>query len=210
MKSPIHFQTSTVQPLRFGNGYVISPTLYYGSNYISMLGSKLNRVGKRAPSDGELKISWVKTSEFWDYITWLWSAAPVRPSARLPINIKSKLPLCRPQYHMHLNHDRKFNCRYCSMDRLLLSAVFHWNGNGRIFTKFTSLAARQIVKMTVGMQRHFLPKPSTRYKHHGLMVTIPFVHAYGIQCYRCDGTNTTMTNKSNWWPQPLSNIPSNL
>ena len=44
MKLFIHFQTSTVAPLKFENGWVISPN---GCNYLSMLGLKLNHVSNR-------------------------------------------------------------------------------------------------------------------------------------------------------------------
>ena len=36
-----------VAPLKFRNGWVISPTLYQACNYLSMLGLKLNHVSKR-------------------------------------------------------------------------------------------------------------------------------------------------------------------
>ena len=51
MKLLILFQTSTVAPLKFGNGYVISPhtTLYHGCIYLSMLGLNLTHVSKRCP-----------------------------------------------------------------------------------------------------------------------------------------------------------------
>ena len=50
MKLFIHSQTSTVLPLKFGNGWAISsPTLYGLSDNISMLGLKLNHISKRGP-----------------------------------------------------------------------------------------------------------------------------------------------------------------
>ena len=35
-----------VQPLKFRNGLIISPTLYQACDYLSMLGLKLNHVNK--------------------------------------------------------------------------------------------------------------------------------------------------------------------
>ena len=40
------FQTSTVQPLKFENGYVISPILFYACDCLSMLELKLSCVNK--------------------------------------------------------------------------------------------------------------------------------------------------------------------
>ena len=45
----IHSQTTTVAPLKFGNGYQFHPMLYDGCNYSSMLGLKLIHVSKRDP-----------------------------------------------------------------------------------------------------------------------------------------------------------------
>ena len=41
--------STTVQPLKFGNGYVISSTLYQACDYLSMLVLKLNHVSRRGP-----------------------------------------------------------------------------------------------------------------------------------------------------------------
>ena len=49
MKLIIHSQTSAVQPLKFGNGYVIHSIFYKACDYLSMLGFKLNHVSKRGP-----------------------------------------------------------------------------------------------------------------------------------------------------------------
>ena len=42
-----HSQTSTVAPLKFGNGKLFHPTHYWTCDYISMLGLKLNHISKR-------------------------------------------------------------------------------------------------------------------------------------------------------------------
>ena len=49
IKLLVHSQTSTVQPLIFGNGQVIYPILYWACGYVSMLALKLNYVSKWAP-----------------------------------------------------------------------------------------------------------------------------------------------------------------
>ena len=49
IKLLVHSHTSMVRPLKFGNGQVITPTLYYTRDYLSMLGLKLNHVCKRGP-----------------------------------------------------------------------------------------------------------------------------------------------------------------
>ena len=46
MKLLIHSRNSTLAPLTFGNGIVISPTLYWTGDYISTLRLKLIHVGK--------------------------------------------------------------------------------------------------------------------------------------------------------------------
>ena len=49
MKLLIHSQTSTIVPLKFGNGYVFFySTLYNDCNYLSVLGLKLIHVCKRS------------------------------------------------------------------------------------------------------------------------------------------------------------------
>ena len=78
MKLLIHSQTSTVQPLKFGNGYIISPTLYWACDYLSMLGLKLIHASQR-PRQSRLHRSWY------------WSIRPGK---------------FRPQ-HGNLNHVRK-------------------------------------------------------------------------------------------------------
>ena len=40
-----------MEPLKFGNGQVISFTLYWVYDYLSMPGSKLNHVSKKDPSN---------------------------------------------------------------------------------------------------------------------------------------------------------------
>ena len=50
MKLFSHSQTSTVQPLKFGNGEIISSHDLLISDYLSMLGLELNHVIKRGPS----------------------------------------------------------------------------------------------------------------------------------------------------------------
>ena len=49
MKLLIHSQTSTVQPLKFGNGQLISHHTLRACDCLSMLGSKSNHVVKRHP-----------------------------------------------------------------------------------------------------------------------------------------------------------------
>ena len=49
MKSLIHSQISTGVPLKFGNWYVISSHIFYGCNYLSILGLKWMHVRKRGP-----------------------------------------------------------------------------------------------------------------------------------------------------------------
>ena len=54
MKVLIHFKSSTVVPLKFGNGKLIPPhptpwTLYNGCNHLSMLGLKWIHAGKSVP-----------------------------------------------------------------------------------------------------------------------------------------------------------------
>ena len=49
MKLLIHSQTLTVQPLKLGMDKQFHPTRYYGYNYLSKLGLKLNHVSKRGP-----------------------------------------------------------------------------------------------------------------------------------------------------------------
>ena len=49
MKLRIHFQTSTVAPLKFGNVYIFHPKLYWTCNYLSMLVLKLTHVNKKGP-----------------------------------------------------------------------------------------------------------------------------------------------------------------
>ena len=52
MKLLTHPQNSTVIPLEFGDGYVISFHISFkGCNYLSMLGLKLKRVSKRGHGD---------------------------------------------------------------------------------------------------------------------------------------------------------------
>ena len=43
----IHSQTSTMPPLKFGDGWIISSHIYNGCNYLSMLGLKLINASKR-------------------------------------------------------------------------------------------------------------------------------------------------------------------
>ena len=76
MKSLIHSQTSTVAPLKFGNGYVISSLTLLACEYISMLGLKLIHVSERvrrpiAKTDirhvGNLRSQFNPTPSYLDY-----------------------------------------------------------------------------------------------------------------------------------------------
>ena len=49
VKSFIHSQTLTMQPLKFRNRYVICPTQYWACDYLSMLELKLIRMCKMGP-----------------------------------------------------------------------------------------------------------------------------------------------------------------
>ena len=49
VKLRIHSQTSMVPPLKFGNGWFIHRTSYWGCNYLSMLKLTLNHVSKSIP-----------------------------------------------------------------------------------------------------------------------------------------------------------------
>ena len=49
IKLLLHSQTSTVAPLKFGNGLVIWSHIFNGCNLLCLLGLKLNYVGKRGP-----------------------------------------------------------------------------------------------------------------------------------------------------------------
>ena len=49
MKLRVHSQTSTVQSLKFGNGYMLSSHIYWACDYISMLRSNLIHVSKTEP-----------------------------------------------------------------------------------------------------------------------------------------------------------------
>ena len=51
------FQTATVQPLKFGNGSIISPTLNWACDYLSKLGLRLVHVSKR----GSMKAFYLNT-----------------------------------------------------------------------------------------------------------------------------------------------------
>ena len=49
MKSLIYFQASMVQPLKFGDGEVISFTFYLACDYFFIHGLKLKHASKRGP-----------------------------------------------------------------------------------------------------------------------------------------------------------------
>ena len=57
VKIYIHFQTSTAQPLKFSNGYVIWPQLDWACDYLSMLGLTLVRVSKVKGDTADISIS---------------------------------------------------------------------------------------------------------------------------------------------------------
>ena len=53
------FQTSTVAPLKFWNGWVFHPAFYNGCNYLYILRIKLNRVSNKGPRSRSCYVSHV-------------------------------------------------------------------------------------------------------------------------------------------------------
>ena len=60
MKLLIHFQTSTVASLKFGNVYIFPPILYWTCKYLSMLVLKLIHVNKRALETCIYDTKWIR------------------------------------------------------------------------------------------------------------------------------------------------------